>query len=78
MSDDDELNWQQESDFLKARNISEQQGSYLNLGVLSCFSGPSDGYSWFRLKDKTEIVSCFHPCPHFLDYIHLLEESKVT
>lgn len=76
MSDDDELNWQQESEFLEARNISEQQGKYLNLGVVSCFSGPSDSYSWFRLQDKTEIVSYFHPCPQFLNYIHLLERIK--
>lgn len=67
MSDDDERNRQQEPDFLQARDISEQQGRYSSPGALSCSSGSSEGYSWYRLQDKTEIVYHFHPCPQSLD-----------
>jgi len=67
MSDDDEPNWQQEPDFLQAKDISEQQGSYSSPGAASCSSASSEGYSWYRLQDKTEIVSHFHPCPQCLD-----------
>lgn len=57
MSDDDGLNWQQEPDFLEAKDVSEQQGKYSSLGTISCSSGSSEGYSWYRLQDKTEIIS---------------------
>lgn len=67
MSNDDVPNWQQEPEFLQARDISEQQGRYSSAGAVSCSSGSSEGYSWYRLEDKTEIVSCFHPCPQSLD-----------
>lgn len=54
---DDGLNWQQEPDFLEAKDVSEQQGKYSSLGTIRCSSGSSEGYSWYRLQDKTEIIS---------------------